>query len=39
VRGTREMHTGFWLGDLWERDNLEDLSAGERIILKWIVKK
>jgi hypothetical protein len=26
------------LGDLRERDHLEDLGAGERIILKWIVK-
>jgi hypothetical protein len=36
---TGEMHTGFWLGDLRERDHLEDLGVGERILLKWIFKK
>ena len=33
------MHTGFWWGDLRERDHLEDLSIDRRIILKWIFKK
>jgi hypothetical protein len=29
------VHTGFWWGELRERDNSED----GRIILKWIFKK
>jgi hypothetical protein len=36
---TREVHTGFWWGDLRERDHLEDLGIDGRIILKWILKK
>jgi hypothetical protein len=39
IWGTGEVHTGFWQGDLIERDHLEDLGVGERIILKWIYKK
>jgi hypothetical protein len=34
-----EVHTGFWWGDLRERDHLEDLRIDWRIILKWIFKK
>jgi len=34
-----EVHTGFWWGDLRERDNLQDRGADEKIILKWIYKK
>jgi hypothetical protein len=30
--------TGFWWGDLKERDHLGDLGVDERIILKWILK-
>ena len=39
--GRREVHTGFWLGSLRERDHLEDLGVDERVILrvKWILKK
>ena len=33
------MHTGFWWGDLKERDHLEDLGVDRRIVLKWIFKK
>jgi hypothetical protein len=33
------VHTGFWWGDVWERDHLEDLSVERRIILKWIFQK
>jgi hypothetical protein len=33
------MHTGFWWGDVRQRDHLEDLSVDGRIILKWNFKK
>ena len=33
------MHTGFWWGNLRERDHLEDLGIGGRIIIKRIFKK
>jgi hypothetical protein len=36
---TGEMHTGFWWGDLRERDHLKDLGTDGRIILKLIFKK
>jgi hypothetical protein len=36
--GKREMHTGFWWGDLRESDNLGDPGVDGRIILKWISK-
>jgi hypothetical protein len=36
--GEREVHTGFWLGDLREGDNLGDPDIDGRIILKWIFK-
>jgi hypothetical protein len=39
VWGTGDMHTGFWWEDPWERDSLEDLGRGRRIILKWIFGK
>jgi hypothetical protein len=35
----REMHTGFWWGDLREGDHLADPGVDGRIILKWIFKK
>jgi hypothetical protein len=36
--GRREVHIGFWCGNLRERDHLEDLRE-DRIILKLIFKK
>jgi hypothetical protein len=38
-RGKREVHTGFWLGDLRAGDHLGDPGVDRRIILKWIFKK
>jgi hypothetical protein len=35
----REVHTGFWWGDLREGDHLGDPCLDRRIILKWIFKK
>jgi len=34
LRGKTEMHTGFWWGNLKERDHLEDLSIDARVTLK-----
>jgi hypothetical protein len=39
VRGKREVHTGFWWGDLSEGAHLGDPGIDGRIILKWIFKK
>ena len=33
------MHTGFWWGNLRERNHLEELGVDGWIILKWIFKK
>jgi hypothetical protein len=35
----REMHTGFWWGNLREEDQLEDLVIDGRIMLKQIFGK
>jgi hypothetical protein len=36
---TGEVHTGFWWGDVFERDDFEDLGVDGRIILKWVFKQ
>jgi len=37
--GRREVHTGFWWGNLRERDHLGDSGVGGRIILIWMFRK
>jgi hypothetical protein len=37
--GTGEVHTGFWWGNLMEKDHLEELRVNGRTILKWICNK
>jgi hypothetical protein len=37
--GRAEVHTGFWWGDLKERDHLEDPGVDGIIILRWIFRK
>jgi len=37
--GRGEVHTGFWWGNLTERDHLEGLGIDGRIILRWIFRK
>jgi len=34
-----EVYTGFWWGNLRERDHLEDPGVDGRIILSWILRK
>ena len=34
----REMRIGVWLDNRSERDHLENVGIGGRIILKWILK-
>jgi len=33
------VHTGFWWGELRERNHLEDTGIDGRIILRWIFKR
>jgi len=37
--GRTEVYTGFWWGNLRERDHLEDPGVNGRIILRWISRK
>jgi hypothetical protein len=37
--GRREIHIEFWLGNLKERDYLDDLEVDGNVILKLILKK
>jgi len=39
VWGRGEVCTGFWWGNLRERDYFEDPSIDGRIILRWIFRK
>jgi hypothetical protein len=34
----RDIHAGFWWGNLNEREHLEDISVERLIMLKWILK-
>jgi hypothetical protein len=36
--GSGEVHTGFWWGNVKERNHLEDRGVEGRIILKWITR-
>jgi len=36
---TKEVHTGFWWGNVWERHLLEDLSVCGKVIIKLILRK
>ena len=37
--GRREVYTGFWWGNLRERDHLGDPGVNGKIILRWIFRK
>ena len=37
--GRKEVRTGFWWGNLRDRDNLEDSGVDGRKILRWIFRK
>jgi hypothetical protein len=39
VWGRKEAYTGFWWGNLRERDHLGDQGLDRRIILRWIFRK
>jgi hypothetical protein len=39
VCGRGEAYTGFWWGNVRERDHLGDQSVDGRIILRWIFRK
>ena len=36
---TNQVYTGFWWGNLRERNHLEDPGVEERITLRWIFRK
>jgi len=39
VWGRGEGYTGFWWGNLRDRDNLQDPGLNGRIIVRWIFRK
>jgi hypothetical protein len=38
IQGRGEVLTGFWWGNLRERDHLEDEGVDGRMVLKWILR-
>jgi hypothetical protein len=39
VRGRGEAYTGYWWGNMKERDHLVDPGVDGRIILRWIFRR
>jgi hypothetical protein len=39
IWGRRDVHNGFWWGDLRESDHLGDAGVDGRIILRWLFGK
>jgi hypothetical protein len=39
IWGKRKAYTGFWWGNLSERDRLEDPGVDGQVILRWIFRK
>jgi len=39
VWGRGEVYTGFWWGNLKERDHLDNPGINGRIILRWVFRK
>jgi hypothetical protein len=39
MQGRGKVITGFWWGNLWERNHLEDPGIVGRMILRWILRK
>jgi hypothetical protein len=37
--GEKQVHSGFWWGNLRETDNSEDLDVDGKIIFKWILNE
>jgi len=35
--GAGQVRTGFWMGDLSERDHLEELGLERIVMLEWII--
>jgi hypothetical protein len=39
IWGRGELHTGFWSGNLKQKDHLKDVVIERRIIFEWIFKQ